>query len=205
VVDLRTASEVVERPDHVPAGVRYLHLDVLAEMTPQAAAGQAKLMSDPHAFAQAFGDFDAVEQMCSTYRDLVAGDSARAGYGTFLRALLAADGAPLLVHCTAGKDRTGWATTILLLVAGVEVQAVRAEHLAVNPAVRDAFAPVLERYLATGAPPQMLAPMLEVRPEYLDAAFDQVEEAFGGFAGYLRAGLGLDDDEVRGLRALLLV
>lgn len=204
VVDLRTGSEVLERPDHVPSGALYLHLDVLADMPPQAAAGQAQLMSDPHAFAAIFGAFDAVEQMRSTYRDLVAGDAARAGYGAFVRALLAADGAPVLVHCTAGKDRTGWAATVLLLTAGVDLQAVRAEYLAVNPAVQEAFAPVLERYLATGAPAQMLAPMLEVRPEYLAAAFDQVDESFGGFAGYLRDGLGLDEDEVRGLRALLL-
>jgi protein-tyrosine phosphatase len=204
VVDLRTSSEVAERPDHVPAGVRYLHLDVLAGMEPQAAAGQAQLMTDPHAFAQVFGAFDAVEQMRSTYRDVVGGEAARAGYAAFVQALLAADGAPVLVHCTAGKDRTGWATTILLLAAGIDEDVVRTEYLAVNPAVRAAFAPVMDRYLASGAPPEMLAPMLEVRPEYLQAAFDEVDAVFGGFDGYLRDGLGLAESDVRALRALLL-
>ncbi|MCG2797391.1 MAG: tyrosine-protein phosphatase [Cellulomonas sp.] len=203
VVDLRTSHEVHERPDHVPAGVRYLHLDVLADMPPQAAADQARLMTDPHAFTQSYGGFDPVAQMQGTYRDLVVGGSARTGYAAFVRAVLAAEGAPVLVHCTAGKDRTGWATTLLLLAAGVDDAQVRTEYLAVNPAVRQAFAPILERYVANGGAAEVLAPMLEVRPEYLAAAFEQVELEFGGFTGYLRDGLGLDDDEVRDLRALL--
>ncbi|MCG2803110.1 MAG: tyrosine-protein phosphatase [Cellulomonas sp.] len=204
VVDLRTSHEVRERPDHVPDGARYLHLDVLADMPPQAAADQARLMTDPHAFAQAFGGFDAVAQMQGTYRDLVVGDAARTGYAAFVRAVLAAEGAPVLVHCTAGKDRTGWATTLLLLAAGVDDDQVQTEYLAVNPAVRAAFAPIIARYVAGGGAAEVLAPMLEVRPEYLAAAFEQVELQFGGFAGYLRDGLGLADDEVRGLRALLV-
>jgi protein-tyrosine phosphatase len=141
--------------------------------------------------------------MQGTYRDLVVGGSARTGYAAFVRAVLAAEGAPVLVHCTAGKDRTGWATTLLLLAAGVDDAQVRTEYLAVNPAVRRAFAPILERYVASGGAAEVLAPMLEVRPEYLAAALEQVELEYGGFPGYLRDGLGLDDDEVRDLRALL--
>lgn len=204
VVDLRTSHEVRERPDHVPDGVTYLHLDVLADMPPQAAADQARLMSDPHAFAQAFGGFDAVAQMQGTYRDLVTGGAARTGYAAFVRAVLAAQGAPVLVHCTAGKDRTGWASTLLLLAAGVDAEQVRAEYLAVNPAVRQAFAPLIERYVASGGSADLLAPMLEVRPEYLAAAFEEVDREFGGFTGYLHDGLALDGDEIRELRTLLL-
>ncbi len=204
VVDLRTAGEVAQRPDHLPDGVAYRHLDVLADMPPEMAEGQAHLMNDPVAFADAFGRFDPVAQMHRTYAELVVAPSARAAYASVLREVLEADGAPVLVHCTAGKDRTGWAVTVLLLAAGVAVDEVRAEYLAVNPAVRAVFAPLIDRYAAVGAPREMLEPMLEVRAEYLDTALTRVAEDFGGFDGYLHDGLGLTADESGALRALLV-
>ena len=204
VVDLRTAGEVAQRPDRLPDGVAYRHLDVLADMPPAMAEGQAQLMSDPVAFADTFGRVDPVAQMRRTYTELVVAPAARAAYAGLVRTVLEADGAPVLVHCTAGKDRTGWAVTVLLLAAGVQDGAVRAEYLAVNPAVRAAFAPLLARYTAAGAPPAMLVPMLEVRGEYLDAALTSVDDTFGGFDGYLRDGLGLTADETAALRVLLV-
>ncbi len=204
VIDLRTAGEVAQRPDRLPDGVTYRHLDVLADMPPEMAEGQAHLMNDPVAFADAFGRIDPIAQMHRTYAELVVAPSAREAYGTLLREVLEADGAPVLVHCTAGKDRTGWAVTVLLLAAGVPVDAVKTEYLAVNPAVRAVFAPLIDRYAAAGAPREMLEPMLEVRSEYLDTALARVDDVFGGFDGYLHDGLGLTTDESAALRAVLV-
>ncbi|MCL2091397.1 MAG: tyrosine-protein phosphatase [Micrococcales bacterium] len=204
VVDLRTVGEVAQRPDCLPDAVTYRHLDVLADMPSEMAEGQAHLMNDPVAFAEAFGRFDPVAQMHRTYTELVVAPAARAAYAGLVREVLAADGAPVLVHCTAGKDRTGWAVTVLLLAAGVAAEAVRAEYLAVIPAVRATFAPLVDRYAAVGAPPELLEPMLEVRGEYLDTALTRVDDVFGGFDGYLHDGLGLTGDETAALRALLV-
>ena len=61
---------------------------------------------------------------------------------------------------------------------------------------------LLERWWAR--PPEVLRPVLDAAPEYLDAAFAQVEADFGALDGYLRDGLGLHDDELAALRARLL-
>jgi protein-tyrosine phosphatase len=47
--------------------------------------------------------------------------------------------------------------------------------------------------------------MLDVRAEYLNSGFDEVEEAYGSFAAYKRKALGLDAGELRALKAELLV
>ncbi|MCL2423111.1 MAG: tyrosine-protein phosphatase [Micrococcales bacterium] len=205
VVDLRTAGEVAERPDRLPAGVVYHHFDVLADISPQIAEGQAQLMSNPVAFTAAFGQFDPVVEMKRTYRDLVVSGAGRAGYANLVRAVISADGAPLLVHCTAGKDRTGWAVTILLMAAGAPAAQVEAEYVAVNPAVRAMFGPLAAQYAAAGAPLGLLEPMLEVRAEYLHTALGLVHDHFGGLDGYLHDGLGLTGEETAALRRLLVI
>ncbi|SFB33380.1 protein-tyrosine phosphatase [Cellulomonas marina] len=203
VVDLRTAAEVAQRPDHVPAGVARTHLDVLADQPGDAAAQIAHLLGAPGAAPAEPVVLDAAAHMRETYRDLVLSGSARRGYAAFLRTLLGADGRPVLVHCTAGKDRTGWAVTLVLELAGVDEAGVLEEYLAVRPAVATMFAPLLERVAAAGLDPALVAPMVEVREEYLDTARAVRAERYGTADGYLTEGLGLSDDEVAALRALL--
>jgi protein-tyrosine phosphatase len=141
--------------------------------------------------------------MRATYRQLVAGDAARTAYAAFVRTVLDPDRVPLLFHCTAGKDRTGWAATVLLLAAGVDEEGATEEFLAVNPAVRAVFAPLLAQLDATGEDSSVLVPFLEVRPEYLRAGLDEMRARYGSFDGYLRDGLGLSALEVEGLRRTL--
>lgn len=203
VVDLRTAAERAAVPDVLPAGARSVHVDVLS-LTPHApAADLHEVLRRPREAQAVLTALDPAAQLLRTYVDLVVGDAGRRGYATLLREVLAAAGAPLLYHCTAGKDRTGWATTVLLLTAGVDEDAVREEYLSVNPVVRAMYAPLLDAFAGVGGDPELLAPLLEVREEYLDAALGAVAEHFGSFGGYLRDGLGLSDDEVAGLRIAL--
>jgi len=200
VVDLRTAAERTSRPDVVPAGAALVTLDVLADLPGGAAAKVADLLARPGGLASGLAGVDMAEQMRETYRALVTLDSARASYAAFVRLVIDPERTPLLFHCTAGKDRTGWAATILLTVAGVSRDQVEAEFLAVNPAVRETFAPMLAQLAAAGGDADALTPMLEVRADYLAAAFDAVGETYGSFDGYLTDGLGLSELEVESLR-----
>lgn len=203
VVDLRTFAEHAVAPDVLPAGAQGVHLDVLALDPHAPAADLTQVLADPRLAEQVLADLDPAGQMVRTYVDLVAGAPARRGYATLLRRLLDPADRPLLYHCTAGKDRTGWATTVLLVVAGVDEDGVHEEYLAVNPTVRAMYAPLLDGFAAVGGDPELLVPLLEVREAYLEAALDATEEHYGGFDGYLRRGLGLHDAELAEIRAVL--
>jgi protein-tyrosine phosphatase len=203
VVDLRTADERAARPDRVPAGAQLVELDVLADMPTGAAAQVASLFGQPGALAAGLGGVDLGEQMRATYRSLVTSASARASYAALVRLVIDPERVPLLFHCTAGKDRTGWAATLLLLAAGATREQAVDEFLAVNPAVHAAYAPLLAQVEAGGGDPDVLVPLLEVRADYLAAAFDELDGAFGSFDAYLRAGLGLSEIEIGTLRRTL--
>jgi protein-tyrosine phosphatase len=107
----------------------------------------------------------------------------------------------VLVHCAAGKDRTGWAIATLLTAVGVHREAVLADYLLSNTAIESLRSWMLDRYGedALRADDQILG----VDERYLTAAWDAADEAFGSFQGYLDA-IGIDDEVVRRLRRRLL-
>ncbi|MEU0226254.1 tyrosine-protein phosphatase [Streptomyces sp. NPDC006284] len=186
--DLRTASERASAPDRVPAGARYVVADVLG--------------ADSPVFALPTTAAEAEQMMIDGEKTMVSGENAKAAYSTVFSGLVRdADG--VLYHCTAGKDRTGWASAALLTALGVPRETVMKDYLASNEYRAEANAAALAAMPAAQA--AVYKPMLDVRAEYLNSGFAEVEDAYGSFARYEKKALGLDAREVRRLKADLLV
>ena len=115
-----------------------------------------------------------------------------------LFAYLAEEGSgPLLVHCEAGKDRTGFVCAALLLSLGVPKEAVYADYLL--SAQRYVLTPgshAVQRLLGDGASERMVAALKElmtVYPAYLEAALTEVDVHHGSLEAYLlHAGVSLE-------------
>ena len=128
-------------------------------------------------------------------------------YRRVFQSLMHADGSGFLIHCTAGKDRTGFGAAVILLALGVDHDTVMEDYLLTNeamdfetfilPRLRDAYGDHMTYEDARAAS--------GVRAEYLHAAFEEVERAFGSFARYLRDGLGVDAGDRQRLREQYLV
>ncbi|MFE9373400.1 tyrosine-protein phosphatase [Streptomyces sp. NPDC006711] len=208
IVDLRTAAERADHPDRVPAGARLLVADALADKISASgapAAAQLKhVLADPALAEKHLGGGRAQTLFADTYRSLVSSGSARAAYRTLLTELAADDAGPLLFHCTAGKDRTGWGASVILALLGADEATIEREYLSVNPAVRQAFAPLVEGFVAQGGDPEIALAVIGVVPAYLAAALDQVATEYGSMETYVRDGLGVSDDAVARLRERLI-
>ena len=191
VLDLRTGEEVEAHPDAVLPGATWHHLDVLGIPLDDVVA-----LED---------GAEATALMHRVYRAFVDDPAARVAFGTLLARLGAGTG-PQLFHCTAGKDRTGWAAALLLHVAGVDDDVVLADYLLTNDYARASRA----RYLALvetalGADKvEVYEHVLRADGAYLATAYDAVAAAYGSLAGYLADGLGLDDAALARLRARLI-
>ncbi len=203
VFDLRTEVERAALPDVVPTGVEVQHLDVLAGATSSVATHLEDLFSDPAAAEAVLRSGDITQHYLSTYRDLVTLESARASYRRMFAALAARNDVALF-HCTAGKDRTGWAAAVLLSLLGVDDTTVTEDYLLSSAPVVASFQPYIDRFAEAGGNPDLLVPVFCVEPAYLDAARDQVHIVFGSIEGYFRDGLGLDATVLEALRARLL-
>ncbi|MEH1031646.1 tyrosine-protein phosphatase [Micromonospora profundi] len=207
VLDLRDHTEIAVAPaDRLTGEPRVVHLPVHDPDHPVFTYVSAVLLGhDLDAYAELARQGTA-GAMADIYRWFVAGEAARANFGAAVRLAAQPENLPLVYHCSAGKDRTGWLTVILLSALGVDEAAIRAEYLR-NNELTDSLRAVLIEAMRRRRPTMdvdAVLPVLEVRPEYLDAGYQEVRLRHGSFDGYLRNGLGLTDDVLTALRAQLL-
>jgi protein-tyrosine phosphatase len=125
------------------------------------------------------------------------------------RRLLAADGLPAVIHCTAGKDRTGFAAAMLLGMLGVTAEAIEADYLRSlqmidRLSLETSTAQVMALFMGCEPEPAAMRAITTVRPEYLRAAFEAIETGYGSLQAYLGEACGLDDGCRAALRQRLL-
>lgn len=219
IADLRSPREVERRgPGLVPAGTA-VHLlpfpDLAADQAPPDSAAPhedafRRLMTEKSADESAAAA--AARYMTDEYRRFpTLGGSRRAVRRVV--SLLAA-GRPVLAHCFAGKDRTGFVVATVLEAAGVERDIVEADYLRSNtaaPALRSRIMEMLQQRPDSELTPEVVTftearlsdEVLGVRAEYLDAARRSIDDNFGSLDGYLDAA-GLSKADIAGLRAALL-
>ncbi|GAA1086115.1 MULTISPECIES: tyrosine-protein phosphatase [Kitasatospora] len=204
VVDLRTERERTARPDRVPGGAHLLVADVMADPAGTGTAARLALaFADPALANREFRGGRAARALAADYRSFVTAESARQSYRQLLTALAHRDGGPVLFHCTAGKDRTGWGAALVLLLLGADDRTVTDEYLSVGVAVQAAFAPVIAEFTAAGGDPEIADAVFGAHPAYLEAARQAVEDGWGDVESYARAGLGIKDETLGHLRERL--
>ncbi|MEU9253877.1 tyrosine-protein phosphatase [Streptomyces sp. NPDC048270] len=189
VFDLRMADERAQAADKVPAGAAYVVADVFA--------GSGSFQTLPKTPDEAVG------AMVDAEKAMVSDEGGRKAYTQVLEGIERDRGRSVLFHCTAGKDRTGWANAALLTALGVPRATVEADYLASNDYRRAANEAVLSHLPAQQA--AVYKPLLDVRPEYLNAGYDEVTAKYGSFDRYLADGLGIDARELKQLKKDLLV
>jgi protein-tyrosine phosphatase len=120
------------------------------------------------------------------------------------------DHLPLLYHCTAGKDRTGVFSALLLLTLGVPEKTVLADYALTNKYLLDGLSPAETRKMLAANPgldrltPAQRDVLMAADPQYLESTLHQIDEKYGSFGNYRRTALGVSDKDVALLRSRLL-
>ena len=204
VVDLRTAGERAAQPDRLPDEAQLVVADVLADFVDSLPAHMFGLLQDPVRATEALAGGRAEALLLDAYEQIVSLPSAHAAFASLYRELARDDAEAVLVHCTTGKDRTGWAIAALLLLLGVPRDDVMAEYLLTNEQLLPALSPMFTAFADAGGDPRVLHPVLGVRAEYLEHALHLVETRHGTLERYFAEALGLADRDRAGLRARFL-
>ena len=138
----------------------------------------------------------AVSLMQETYRGFVEHNADR--FAALFHAMLSSDD-PLVFHCTAGKDRTGFAAAMILHTLGVSQADIMADYLLTNSLYQRPDTPA-----ATVTPLEALRVIWQVQPDFLQAAIDTVHADWGDTDNYLAKALGVGPREKEALRAQYL-
>ncbi|WP_448464990.1 tyrosine-protein phosphatase [Mycolicibacterium sp. XJ870] len=212
VADLRSHQEVQRRgPGQVPDGVA-VHLlpfhpdDDSNQDAPHESTFQRVMSESP-------GDEDVSQSarryMTEVYEEFPTLPGAHAAVHEVI-SLLAA-GKPVIAHCFAGKDRTGFTVATVLQSVGVDRDHVIADFLRSNDAIPALRGRIMDSVRArsedapeiiTFAEARLTDEVLGVREEYLTAAWRKLEEAYGSVTGFVEAA-GVSPEDLAALRSSL--
>ena len=199
IVDLRSAREREEMPHdwHGPY-CRWLGLDVNADLRVFGHHGRERLIKGPDPNI-------AIATMAETYREIIA---ALLPHWPVIGETLLAGDVPMLLNCTAGKDRTGVAIALLLELAGVSREVIvddymRSKVFGENLVKAGELEPGMMASFGFMPSPGQVDALIGVRADYLEAAWEELARGWSDVPGYFAAA-GLDEAMQRRIRALLL-
>jgi protein-tyrosine phosphatase len=200
VCDFRSAEEKAEDPDRLPAAEppERLELPILDESF-SPSAFREKITSGE------LGDTDLRQMLIEGNRLFATRYAPR--YAAMFERLTDPGSLPAVVHCTAGKDRTGFAAAVVLRTLGVPEETVYEDFLLTNHYTADEIERTLWiiRFASLfRTDPEQVRPVLGVERAYLEAAFDAIRAGYGSFDAYRSQALGLDDAETEAFRRLAL-
>ena len=193
VFDLRNITESDIKPDKI-TNVKIFNLPVLSKET----IGVTKKGNDQKDFADFLKAVKEKEEprgankfMQNVYTQVVVAESASTAYKTFLHELLKSDGASLW-HCSAGKDRAGFATILVLYILDFDMETIINDYLGTNHYYTPKVDRMIEHFGVDYT--DTLWSVFGVEKEYLEVLFNVIDENYGSFDNYLLKELEIDNN-----------
>lgn len=195
IIDFRSKEEKAEDPDIVPKGISYIEMPISVDGAMRSKI-EAVLKGETNKEVKSFL-IDANKEFVSDYNGV---------YEDFLKNLIDDDG-PALFHCTAGKDRAGFAAAITLIALGVSKEDVIKDYMKTNQFTEERIEEIIgqiELMTLYQTDAEVLRPLLGVEREYIETAFQTAEDEYGSLMNFIRHGLNISDDDLQKLRTKFL-
>lgn len=199
LVDLRTSREAAKKPDPVLEGVRVLqHSGVVS-------SGGEQIDFSPAGMSQVGEAGERQIRLLTHYYRMMPYHNE--AFHLLFREI-AAEHVPILFHCATGKDRTGIAAMLILLLLGVPEETVLRDYLLSNEYRKD----IIRRHMKEDADIIQIHPehreLLQmqhgVSPKIGRMVLEDLKSRFGSYNGYFQAEYGFSPGEIGRLRDLYL-
>ena len=203
VVDLRLDTDRAgDGGDNRAApGVEIIHMPMVDSSGHSGEIREVLMSGDRQRMIDNYGDGKAHQMAIDGAVAQAREPEKREVYARFIDHVATTD-APLLFHCSAGKDRAGWAATVIDMALGVNDDDLVEHYLLSNvhrsPESRRAY------YESRGIDVDVVMPFLGVHADYITGALAAVDEDFSSREAYLTEGLGFGPERVEQLRAKYL-
>ncbi|MFD1768730.1 tyrosine-protein phosphatase [Sphingobacterium suaedae] len=190
VYDLRSSEEVSKKKDHLPSNMHWVHSPIFDENS----------ALQTQAVMQQFADGTMTEEGARNLLTEANRDFATKNVGKFRSVVqqILENSQPSLFHCTAGKDRTGFTSALILSILGVDRETVIQEYLMTNYYTHEKLTRSMDQMIAGMGgkiQPSVMVQLMRVDRRYLEAAFSAIDEQYGTMDHFIRDGLEISDEK----------
>ncbi|PJF22423.1 MAG: hypothetical protein CUN56_06050 [Phototrophicales bacterium] len=195
ICDMRSVEEAQTAPDYLPPNVQYFHEPLDTE------DNQLERLLSILIFRRRLKKI-----MLRTYTRVMVDRNAPL-MGRILRRLADPQNRPAIIHCSAGKDRTGVLTALLLGLLGVPESTIIADYTQTNLAyerIAELAANLLQRIAFLGVRPHHVHPLIVADAAVMQYTLNHIKERYGSISDYLTTAAGLDEITLQQLRDDLL-
>lgn len=218
IVDFRTEAERAGKPDPEIPGVRAVIHPILKEetmgITRESGGGaiEGRDLIAQVVGALGTGQGGPLLYMQAMYGNLIREPYSRAQYRAFFDLLLEQEDGAILWHCSAGKDRVGVGSALLLSALGVSRDQIIADYMSTNEFGRKETEAIMERitgHLDVTTPDGKAAVtairlLFAVEEEYINSVFEVMEKECGSVEAFLEQEMGLTQEKLDRLRGMYL-
>jgi len=200
LIDFRSDQEITQEPDRLPekAKIAVVALPIQQQGMPPLAEEIRQMIETRSLDGQ-----DPDKTMIEMYRLLAV--EYQAVYREFFQVLLSSKGEPVLWHCSAGKDRAGFAAALLLKLLGVPWQTILEDYLLSRGNIAPRRRQLLLVSLLRGRKAaRYLQRLNEVEGAWLQAAFQALEDRWGSFEVFTKNALHLKNEDIHQIKKLYL-
>ena len=213
-IDLRGANEIECKPDKKIPGCKLIHCPIEEDLNkalpnvyphPEYNVKRPDVYGtieyiyrlDPHG--------DATYSFETIYRNFIKSEYSQKHYEMLLKEILSNKEGSVLFHCADGKDRCGTGVALFLAMVGIDKETIIKDYLKTNENTK-AKADERERYLREecGVTDEVIINSVRivagVRENFLRAAFDEIENTFGGFDNYFHNQLHFTDEMIEEMK-----
>lgn len=196
IIDFRSAEEKQKEPNVIPVGMEYIEMPIEADKKITEEISDilsGKIDKDMRDFL-----IEANEDFVLQYKDV---------FSQFLKDL-AKSKSPTLFHCTAGKDRTGFATFLIYTILGVDRDTIIVDYLKTNFFIQDSMEKQMENVAKildiSSEDSKKLLPLLEVNIDYIESAINTANKKYGSIHNFISEGLNISLKERDQLKELMI-
>ena len=206
IVDFRNKQESLEKPDP-DLGAGYINLPIIQELV-------TGVTREEKSFSEITKELihnpqGAADYMKQVYQTFVTNDFAMSQYAHFLDLLLEEREGAVLWHCTAGKDRAGFAAVIVQELLGVSRDQIVEDYMWTNVCLEPEVEPLIgmiQKMLQDDSEEarESLAILFGARRDFLESLYETIERDYGNFASFAEQKLGVSEEKRSRLQEMYL-
>lgn len=200
VFDYRSDEEEASAKDMQFPWIKNLHISAMKDENDE----NLDMESYFYRFLKGEEKKSPVELLEESYERMPFSNDA---YKTLVNTFKDYSNAGILQHCTAGKDRTGLGSAILLLILGVDEEVIIEDYMSSNDYRKEMNEKILDMY-KDQLPPvgmEIFREVMGVKREYIEASLNSIKEKYGTYDEYLLKEFNLTENDIKDIRNKYLV